>query len=89
MLKRSDDSKMQIIVDVILTELCLVSDMLQKSFKKPSALTLLLYLLCCCSLPLLFKSGRNGNVIDVIVKSSISIFISTFRKINKGYWARS
>lgn len=34
MLKRSDDSKMQIIVDVILTELCLVSDMLQKSFKK-------------------------------------------------------
>lgn len=30
MLKRSDDSKMQIIVDVILTELCLVSDMLQK-----------------------------------------------------------
>lgn len=86
MLKRSDDSKMQIIVDVILTELCLVSDMLQKSFKKPSALTLFLYLLCCCSLPLLFKSGLNGNV---IVKSSISIFISTFRKINKGYWARS
>lgn len=37
--RRSDDSKMQIILDVILTELCLVSDMLQKSFKKPSALT--------------------------------------------------
>lgn len=31
--RRSDDSKMQIILEVILTELCLVSDMFQKSFK--------------------------------------------------------
>lgn len=66
---------MQIIVDVILTELCLISDMLQKSLKKPSALSLFLYLLCCCILHLLFKSGLNGNVIDVIVKSSISNFL--------------
>lgn len=42
--RRSDDSKMQVILDVILTELCLVSDMLQKSFKKTERFNIWHYL---------------------------------------------